>query len=82
MQKNCGHYYTNTLYNSNYSEEEIRKREYRANKWKLKALVPCSKLKELCNNEVTYSYELAEKLGVTENLIKQAYNYYKENSYI
>ncbi|MBO5004206.1 MAG: ImmA/IrrE family metallo-endopeptidase [Clostridia bacterium] len=79
LAEELGHYYTNTLYNHNYSNEEIRKREYRANKWKLKALVPYSKLKELYEKGIRCTYEFAEELGVSENLINTAYNYYKED---
>lgn len=82
LAEELGHYYTNTLYKYNYSNEEIRKREYRANKWAFKTLVPCSKLKELYDKGIEYSYEFAEELGVSENLINKACNYYKENSYI
>lgn len=38
--------------------------------------------KELYEQGNQYSYEFAEELGVSENLINKAYNYYKENSYI
>ena len=79
MPKSYGHYYTNTLYNINFTDEEIRKREYRATKWALKTLVPYNKLKDLYNKGVRYSYEFAEELGVTEDLVNKAYNYYKEN---
>lgn len=82
LAEELGHYYTNSLYKSNYSIEETHKREYRANKWVLKTLVPVSKLKELYEQGNKYSYEFAEELGVSENLINRAYNYYKENSYI
>lgn len=82
LAEELGHYYTNTLYNHNYSNDEIRKREYRANKWALKTLIPYSKLKELYDKGIKYSYEFAEELGVSEALINKAYNYYIENSYI
>ena len=82
LAEELGHYYTNTLYTHNYYNEEIRKREYRANKWAFKTLVPYSKLKELYDKGIKYSYEFAEELGVSENLINKAYNYYIENSYI
>lgn len=82
LAEELGHYYTNTLYDTNYSDIEMNKREYRANKWALKTLVPFQKLKDLCDKGVIYSYEFAEELGVSEKLIDRAYNYYKENSYI
>lgn len=79
LAEELGHYYTNTLYRHDYSNEEIRKREYRANKWALKTLVSCSKLKELYDKGARYTYEFAEELNVSEDLITKAYDYYKEN---
>lgn len=81
LAEELGHYYTNTLYNYNYSSQEIRKREFRANKWAFKLLIPYSKLKELANKGYKHYYEIAEELGVTEDLIKKAYNYYSEGNY-
>lgn len=79
LAEELGHYYTNSLYNSNYPDIEINKREFRANKWAFKMLVPYSKLQELVNKGYKYYYEFAEELGVTEELVKKAYNYYKAN---
>ena len=81
LAEELGHYYTNTLYNCNYSSKEIEKREFRATKWAFKMLVPYSKLKELTNKGYKYYYEFAEELGVTEDLIKKACNYYSEGNY-
>lgn len=79
-RRNYGHYYTNTLYNYDYSSQEIRKREFRANKWAFKTLVPFRKLKELAKKGYKYYYEFAEELGVTEDLVEKAYNYYTEEN--
>ncbi len=79
LAEELGHYYCNALYNSKYSNEEISKKEFRATKWAFKTLVPYSKLKELNNKGFTYYYEVAEELGVTEDLIEKAYKYYKAN---
>ena len=76
LAEELGHYYTNTLYNSNYSNEEINKREFRAIKWAFKTLIPLNKLKQLYDKGCRYTYEFAEELGVTEDLIEKAYNYY------
>lgn len=81
LAEELGHYYTNTLYNTNYSDAEISKREYRATKWAFKTLVPFSKLLELKEEGCKYTYEFAEKLGVTEDLINKAYKYYSEGNY-
>ena len=81
LAEELGHYYTNTLYSYNYTSLEIEKRECRATKWAFKMLVPYSKLKELSNKGYKYYYEIAEELGVTEDLIEKAYNYYSEGNY-
>ncbi len=81
LAEELGHYYCNALYNSNYSNVEINKREFRAKKWAFKTLVPYTKLHELINKGYKYYYEFAEELGVTEDLIKDAYNYYSEGNY-
>ncbi len=79
LGEELGHYYCNAFYNTDYSEIEIRKREFRATKWAFKTLIPYSKIKELVDKGCQYNYEFAEELGVTEDLINIALNYYKEN---
>ena len=79
LAEELGHYYCNAFYNSNYSDIEINKREFRATKWAFKMLAPYSKLQELIKKGYTYYYEFAEELGVTEDLIQKAYSYYQSN---
>lgn len=81
LAEELGHYYCNALYNSNYSSTEISKREFRAIKWAFKTLVPFQKLKQLYDDGCRYTYEFAEELGVTEELIEKAYTYYLEGNY-
>ena len=82
LAEELGHYYTNTLYDYNYSAQEIQKREFRANKWAFKTLVPYRKLKDLHDEKgYKYAYEFAEELGVTEDLLCKAYHYYSEGNY-
>ena len=76
LADDLGHYYCNALYNSNYSNEEISKKEFRATKWAFKTLVPYKKLLQLYEEGCKYKYEFAEELGVTEDMIEKAYNYY------
>lgn len=76
LAEELGHYYCNALYNSTYSNEEISKREFRAIKWAFKTLIPFQKFKDLYEKGYRYTYEFAEELGVTEELIEKAYNYY------
>lgn len=81
LAEELGHYYCNALYNSNYSNEEISKKEFRATKWAFKTLVPYQKLLQLHEEGCEYTYEFAEELGVTEDLINKAYCYYSEGNY-
>lgn len=80
LAEELGHYYCNALYNISFPDNEINKREFRATKWAFKTLVPYSKLKELYMNGCRHCYEFAQELGVTEELIKKAYNYYLEGN--
>ena len=82
LAEELGHYYCNALYDINSDEETIRKKEYRARKWAFTTLAPVSALLKLQEEGFKYSYEFAEELGVSENLVNTAYNYYKENNYL
>jgi len=77
-----GHYYCNALYNVNSDYEIIDKKEYRAKKWAFNTLAPASSLLKLKEDGCKYSYEFAEELDVSEDLINTAYSYYKENNII
>lgn len=81
LAEELGHYYTDSLYNSSSSLETISRKEFRATKYAFKILVPYSKLKEIVNKGYKSYYEVAEELGVTEDLIEKAYNYYSEGNY-
>lgn len=82
LAEELGHYYCNALYNINSNKETIRKKEYRARKWAFTTLAPASALLKLHEEGCKYSYEFAEELGVSEDLVNTAYNYYKQNNYI
>lgn len=82
LAEELGHYYTDTLYNAYSDKETIRKKEYRAKKWAFKTLVPPSSLLALQEEGCKYSYEIADELGVSEDLVNQAYSYYLDNNYI
>ena len=82
LAEELGHYYTNSLYDSSTSIETIDKKEFRAKKWAFKTLVPIQKLNMLAEEGCKYSYEFAEELGVTEELVNSAYDYYKCNNVI
>lgn len=82
LLRNYGHYYYDALYNTASSNVEIQQKEYRANKWKCTILVSVNDLKSAIKKGNNTLYEIAEELCVSEETIKFAYNYYKENSYI
>ena len=82
LAEELGHYYCNALYNTCSNSETIAKKEYRARKWAFKTLIPPSSLSKLEEEGCEYSYEVADKLGVSEDLVNTAYNYYRENNYI
>ena len=77
-----GHYYCNALYNINSDAASIRKKEYRAKKWAFLTLVPYKVLLSLKEQGYTTVYDIAEKLGVSEQLVQTAYDYYIKNQYI
>lgn len=82
LAEELGHYYYNATYSLYSSKSEIERQEYRAKKWQFKTLVPLHKLKELFEKGYKYTYEMAEELEVTEDLVKTAYKYYRENNMI
>lgn len=82
LAEELAHYYTDSLYNIHSDKETIRKKELRAKKWICKTLVPPSSLLALHEEGCKYSYEFAEELGVSEDLVNTAFNYYKQNNYI
>lgn len=82
LAEELGHYYYNATYSLYPDTEIVNKQEYRAKKWQFKTLVPLSKLKELFEKGYKYVHEIAEELEVTEELVKMAYEYYRENNMI
>lgn len=82
LAEELGHYYCNALYNTASNPETIRKKEYRAKKWAFLTLVPYQILLSLKEKGYTTVYDIAEQLGVSEELVNTAYTYYRENNYI
>ncbi|MCI8308944.1 MAG: ImmA/IrrE family metallo-endopeptidase [Clostridia bacterium] len=82
LAEELGHYYYQATYSLNASKSEVERQEYRAKKWQFKTLVPVQKLKELLKKGYKYTYEIAEKLEVSQELVKMAYEYYRENKMI
>lgn len=77
LAEELGHYYCNATYPLSCTDETlIRKAECRAKKWSVKALLPCSALKKVKDMGLQYKWEIAEELGVTEDLVERAAMYY------
>ena len=67
-----GHCLTGSFYNR-YSGFDIRERhENRADKWSIRQIIPVDDLDEAVAEGCTEIWELAERFGVTEELIKKA----------
>ena len=82
LAEELGHYYYDAYYNIDSDQTLIDKQEFRANKWAFKQLISPSKIKNLISKGINTKYEIAEELGVTEDLLCLAYQYYTENNYI
>lgn len=79
LAEEMGHYYCDALYSPLYYDKQlVDKNEYRANKWAFKTLISKNKLKKLSKKGYA-NCEIAEELGVTEDLLNKAYNYYFNN---
>lgn len=62
---------------SRYTPMETRERiEYRARKWQYMHLIPLGKLREALKNGITTPWDLAEYFDVSEQLIRDACDYY------
>lgn len=80
LAEELGHYYYDATYSPLCTDTcLISKQEYRAKKWAIKTLIPFAIFNE---NHFDSVYEVANALGVTEDLVKFAYKYYINNSFI
>ncbi len=83
LAEELGHYYCDATYSLFCTDMNyISKQEYKAKKWAFKALVSPKQIKKLISKGITYSYQIADELGVSEDLVSTAYEYYLENNYI
>lgn len=83
LAEELGHYYQDAVYSPFCSDVSfISKQEFKAKKWAFKQLISPSKIKDLISKGINTKYEIAEELGVTEDLLCLAYQYYTENNYI
>lgn len=81
LAEELGHYYQNSTYSPLCSDVSfISRQEFKAKKWAFKALVSPNKIKQSVLKGLSCTYEIAEELGVTEDMFNLAYQYYKENN--
>lgn len=79
LAEELGHYYCDALYSPLYYDKHlIDKNEYKATKWAFKTLINKEKLISLLKLNLN-KFEIAEELGVTEELLEKACNYYFNN---
>lgn len=79
LAEELGHYYCDALYSPLYYDKNlVSKNEYKAAKWAFKALINKEQLIALSKQNLT-KYEVSEELGVTEELLEKAYDYYMYN---
>lgn len=77
LAEELGHYFTSFGDIRDQSKVENRKQENRARAWGYERLIGIINLVNAYKNGISNRYELAEYLGVTEDYIDDALNYYK-----
>jgi len=78
LAEELGHYFTTTGNILDQSKLENRKQERLARAWGYERLIGIIDLVNAYKNGIRNRYELAEYLGVNEEFIEDALNYYKE----
>ena len=71
-----GHCCTGSFYNMYAKADNRRRHENRADKWAIRHLIPVDALDDAIAAGDTQLWELAERFGVTEDLIRKAVCYY------
>ncbi len=78
IAEELGHHYTTSGNILDQSKVENRKQETKARRWAYERCVGLIDLVQASKEGIRNAYELAEYLGVTEELLNEALNYYKE----
>lgn len=82
-QARIGHELGHCLYGGFYSRttpyDLMERHEVRADRWYIKHAIPCGTLFELLHKGYD-AWEIAERLDTTEEYVRRAYYYYKENT--
>lgn len=71
-----GHGETGSFYNCHSCFDERQRNETRATRWAIRHLVPFDDMRMAMRDGCVTPWELAERFGVTEDFIRQAYGYY------
>lgn len=78
LAEELGHYHTTVGDILDQSKAENRKQERRARAWAYALLVPFEALIEAFEVGIIGRHDLAEFLGITEEYLQQAINYYRD----
>lgn len=79
LAEELGHYYYDSYYTFNSSQEEIDRAEYKAFKWKSLACVTPQSILNCFLKGITNLFDIAEELNVDPKMVEFAYEYYIEN---
>ena len=77
LAHDLGHCMTGSFYNRYSKFDNIRQKEYRADKWAVHKLIPFQDLQEAFDQGVIEKWELAERFEVTEDFIETALLVYR-----
>ena len=76
-----GHCMTGSFYRMSDPDIDRRRAERKADKWAIKKLVPVRELKRALQHGYQM-YEIAEQMGVTEEFLRKAWEYYEKTERI
>ena len=80
LAEELGHYYYDSYYTFNSSQEEIDRAEYKALKWKSLACITPQSILNCFLKGITNLFDVAEELNVDANMVEFAYKYYINNN--
>ena len=75
-----GHCKTGSFYNRHAALDIRQKHENRADKWEIEQLLPLDALEAAAHEGCTEVWDLAERFGVTEDLVRKAICWYKHGN--
>ena len=75
-----GHCKTGSFYNRHAALDIRQKHENRADKWEIEQFLPLDALEAAAHEGCTEVWDLAERFGVTEDLVRKAICWYKHGN--